>query len=200
MAGLMPASAKHDLELNNYNIMSNVLIIKTSPRLGGNSDALADEFARGAAEAGHMVETVSLTGKEVAFCRGCLACQKTHRCVIHDYADEVRQKMHDADVIVWATPVYYYSVSGQMKTMIDRSNPLYGSDCKFRDVYLLAAAAEDEATTVAGAVTALEGWISCFERSRLAGVVFAGGVNERGDIAGHASLLKAYEAGRAVGA
>lgn len=200
MAGLMPASAKHDLELNNYNIMSNVLIIKTSPRLGGNSDALADEFARGAAEAGHMVETVSLTGREVAFCRGCLACQKTHRCVIHDFADEVRQKMHDADVIVWATPVYYYSVSGQMKTMIDRSNPLYGSDYKFRDVYLLAAAAEDEATTVAGAVTALEGWISCFERSRLAGVVFAGGVNERGDIAGHASLLKAYEAGRAVGA
>lgn len=194
------AAAKHKLKLNNYNIMSNVLIIKTSPRLNGNSDALADEFARGAAEAGHMVETVSLVGREVAFCRGCLACQNTHGCVIHDYADEVRQKMHDADVIVWATPVYYYSVSGQMKTMIDRSNPLYGSDYKFRDVYLLAAAAEDEATTVNGAVTALEGWIACFERSRLAGVVFAGGVNERGDIAGHASLIKAYEAGRAVGA
>ena len=109
-------------ELNKYNIMSNVLIIKTSPRVGGNSDTLADEFARGAAEAGHTVETVSLAGKDVAFCRGCLACQKTRRCVIRDYADEVRQKMHDADVIVWATPVYYYSVSGQMKTMIDRSN------------------------------------------------------------------------------
>ena len=47
--------------------------------------------------------------------------------------------------------------------------------------------------------TALKGWVACFERSRLAGVVFAGGVNERGDIAGHPSLAKAYEAGRSVG-
>ena len=169
--------------------MSNILIIKTSPRTGGNSDALADEFARGAAEAGHNVETVSLARKAIGFCRGCLACQDTHRCVMRD----------DADVVVWATPVYYYSVSGQMKTMIDRSNPVYGTDYKFRDVYLLASAAEDELTTADGAVTALKGWVACFERSRLAGVVFAGGVNERGDIAGHPSLAKAYEAGRSVG-
>lgn len=83
--------------------------------------------------------------------------------------------------------------------MIDRSNPVYGTDYKFRDVYLLASAAEDEPTTADGAVTALKGWVACFERSRLAGVVFAGGVNERGDIAGHPSLAKAYEAGRSVG-
>lgn len=179
--------------------MSNILIIKTSPRTGGNSDALADEFARGAAEAGHHVETVSLARKAIGFCRGCLACQDTHCCVMHDDADAIGQQIHDADVVVWATPVYYYSVSGQMKTMIDRSNPVYGTDYKFRDVYLLASAAEDEPTTADGAVTALKGWVACFERSRLAGVVFAGGVNERGDIAGHPSLAKAYEAGRSVG-
>ena len=176
--------------------MSNILIIKTSPRRGGNSDALADKFAEGATEAGHNVETVSLAGKQIGFCRGCLACQKTGRCVIDDDANAIRQKMHDADTIVWATPVYYYSVSGQMKTMIDRSNPLYGSDYKFTDIYLLAAAAEDEPTTASGATTALQGWIDCFERARLAGVVFAGGVNERGDIAGHPALEKAREAGR----
>lgn len=127
--------------------MSNILIIKTSPRTGGNSDALADEFARGAAEAGHNVETVSLARKAIGFCRGCLACQDTHRCVMRDDADAIGQQIHDADVVVWATPVYYYSVSGQMKTMIDRSNPVYGTDYKFRDVYLLASAAEDEPTT-----------------------------------------------------
>ena len=171
--------------------MSNILIIKTSPRTGGNSDALADEFARGAAEAGHNVETVSLARKAIGFCHGCLACQDTHRCVMHDDADAIGQQIHDADVVVWATPVYYYSVSGQMKTMIDRSNPVYGTDYKFRDVYLLASAAEDEPTTADGAITALKGWV--------AGVVFAGGVNERGDIAGHPSLAKAYEAGLSVG-
>lgn len=119
--------------------------------------------------------------------------------MMRDDADAIGQQIHDADVVVWATPVYYYSVSGQMKTMIDRSNPVYGTDYKFRDVYLLASAAEDEPTTADGAVTALKGWVACFERSRLAGVVFAGGVNERGDIAGHPSLAKAYEAGRSVG-
>ena len=179
--------------------MSNILIIKTSPRADGNSDALADEFARGAAEAGHTVETVSLAGKTIGFCRGCLACQATGRCVIHDDADAIRQQIHDADVVVWATPVYYYSVCGQMKTMIDRSNPIFGTDYKFTDVYLLAAAAEMGEATVSGAVTALQGWVDCFERARLAGVVFAGGVTERGEIAGHDALRKAYEAGRAVG-
>jgi multimeric flavodoxin WrbA len=114
--------------------MKNVLIIKTSPRKGGNSDQLAEQFAKGAREAGHNVEEVSLADKEIRFCKGCLACVKTLRCVQKDDAVEICAKMLNADVIAWATPVYYYSISGQMKTMIDRGNPLYGDDYKFRDV------------------------------------------------------------------
>lgn len=175
--------------------MKKVLIISTSPRKGGNSDALAGEFARGAKEAGNEVEIVSLIGKKIEFCRGCLSCGKTQRCVINDDATEIREKMLRADVIVWATPVYYYSCSGQMKTMIDRANPLYSSDYQFRDVYLLAAAAEDEPHTVEGTVKATQGWVDCFEKAKLQGIVFAGGVNDRGDIAGHKALKEAYEMG-----
>ena len=94
-----------------------VLIISASPRKGGNSETLADEFARGAKEAGNIVEKISLYDKTIGFCKGCLACLKRGRCVIQDDAVEIASKMHEADVLVFATPVYYYSVSGQLKTM-----------------------------------------------------------------------------------
>lgn len=177
----------------------NVLIISTSLRRNSNSDRLAAEFAQGAEETGNKVEVVRLRDKDIAFCRGCLACQKTHRCVIGDDAIGICQKMHDADVIVWATPVYYYSVSGQMKTMIDRANPLYDTDYHFREAYLLASAAEDDETTVEGAVKTLQGWVDCFPQVQLKGVIFAGGVNDPGDIEGHPALVQARQAGRSVG-
>jgi multimeric flavodoxin WrbA len=178
--------------------MKNVLIIETSPRKGGNSDQLAEHFAQGAREAGNSVEVISLADKEINFCKGCLSCVKTLRCFMRDDADAIRAKMREADVIVWATPIYYYNVSGQMKTMIDRANPLYGDDYKFRDIYLLATAAETELETVDGARTTIQGWIDCFEKTTLKGEVFAGGVTMPNDIKGHAALCEAYEMGKTV--
>ncbi|MCI8360021.1 MAG: flavodoxin family protein [Clostridiales bacterium] len=175
-----------------------VLILSTSPRKGGNSDALADAFAKGASEAGCEAEKITLYDKTVGFCKGCLACQKTGRCAIHDDAAAVAQRMGRAEVIVFATPVYFYEMCGQMKTMLDRSNPLYASDYAFRDVYLLAAAADEEQSALDGAVKGLEGWISCFEKARLAGSLLAGGVDAAGAVQGHPALAKAYEMGKSV--
>ena len=173
-----------------------VFVISTSPRKGGNSDTLADAFVRGAREAGNDVEKVTLYDKAIGFCRGCLACQSTQRCVIHDDADSIARKMLTADVLVFATPIYYYGMCGQMKTMLDRANPLFPADYQFRDIYLLAAAAEEDEHTVDGAVTGLQGWIDCFEKAHLAGTVFAGGVTSVGEIQGHPALQKAYEMGK----
>lgn len=106
--------------------------------------------------------------------------------------------MLTADVIVFATPIYYYEMCGQMKTMLDRSNPLFSADYQFRDIYLLAAAAEEDEHTVDGAAAGLSGWIACFEKARLAGTVFAGGVTSVGEIQGHPVLKKAYEMGRSI--
>ena len=103
--------------------MKKVLIISSSLRRGSNSDALAEAFARGAAEAGNEVEQVSLKGKDLRFCMGCLACQKTQKCVIADDAPAIVEKMYAADAIAFATPIYYYELSGQLKTLLDRSNP-----------------------------------------------------------------------------
>ena len=173
-----------------------VLIISTSLRRGGNSEALADEFARGAREAGNKVEKIELYGKIIGFCKGCLACQNTQRCVIHDDANIIVQKMLAADAIVFATPIYYYEMCGQMKTLLDRANPLYTADYAFRDVYLLATAADKERSAMDGAIKGLKGWIACFEKAQLAGTVFGGGADAIGTIHGNPALKKAYEMGK----
>lgn len=175
-----------------------VLIVTASLRAGSNSDALAQAFARGAREAGHTVEVVSLKGKRLGFCQGCLACQRTQRCVMTDDGPALAEKIGQADVVAFATPVYYYGIAGQLKTLLDRCNPLYGSGYAFRQVYLLATAAEAEDTAVAGSVTALQGWVDCFEKATLAGTVFAGGVTGPGEIQGHPALEQACAAGRGI--
>ncbi|MDO4620952.1 MAG: flavodoxin family protein [Lachnospiraceae bacterium] len=175
-----------------------VLVISASPRKNSNSDLLAERFAEGARQAGHEVEKISLAGKTIGFCQGCFACQKTGRCVIRDDADSIEQKMEHADVLVFATPIYYYEMSGQLKTMLDRGNPLYTVDYQFRDVYMLTSAAEDEEGVDRRAVSGLEGWIECFPKARLAGKVFAGGVTAPGDAKGHAVLEQAYQMGQNI--
>ena len=175
-----------------------VLVLSTSPRKGGNSDALADAFVRGAQKAGNQVEKITLYDKTIGFFKGCLTCQNTQRCIVRDDADAITQKMLTADVIAFATPIYYYGMCGQMKTLLDRANPLFPAAYQFRDIYLLAAAAEADEHTVDGAVTGLQGWIDCFEKARLAGTVFAGGVTAVGEIQGHPALQQAYETGKTV--
>lgn len=172
-----------------------VLIISTSPRKGSNSELLATEFGKGAQEAGHQVEQISLINKDIQFCRGCFACQTAKRCVIRDDADQIEQKMVEADVLLFATPIYYNEMSGQMKTMLDRGNPMFTADYKFRDVYLMAAAAENEDRTWSRAAAGLEGWIECFPKAKLAGVVFGGGATEPGTVSKDA-LTKAYDMGK----
>ena len=175
-----------------------VLIISTSLREHSNSKTLAEAFAAGAASAGHEVELISLRDKQISFCRGCFACLRLGRCVIRDDAPAIVEKMHDADVIAFASPIYYYEMSGQMKTLLDRANSLFDSDYAFKEVYLLTAAAEKEEQVPERAVSGLEGWVACFPRASLAGTVFAGGLNDESEIAGHPALKKAHDMGAGI--
>jgi multimeric flavodoxin WrbA len=178
--------------------MKQVIVISTSLRKGSNSDMLADQFIEGARSAGNEVEKIPLMGKNIQFCKGCLACQKLGKCVINDDVNDIMAKVLEADVVAWATPIYYYEMSGQMKTLIDRMNAMYPKDYRFRDVYLLTTAAEDEENTPKRAESGLQGWIECFEKATLKAHLFCGGVNNPREIAGNSKLHEAYELGKQV--
>ena len=178
--------------------MKKVVVISTSLRPGSNSHMMAEQFAEGAKAAGHDVELVSLRGKEIKFCIGCLSCQNTGACVIKDDVPAIMESVLNADVVCWATPIYYYEMSGQMKTLIDRMNAMYPLEYKFRDIYLLTTAAEDEEETPKRAEAGLTGWIDCYPKSRLAGTLFCGGVNDAREIEGNSKLQEAFEMGKGV--
>ena len=173
-----------------------IIVISTSLRADSNSDALAKAFAEGAKEAGNEVEYVTLRGKKIAFCAGCLACQKAGHCVINDDAIEIERKVCEADAVVFATPIYYYEMSGQMKTLIDRMNALFSKNYHFREVYILTTAADSEEWVPDRAVSGLQGWIDCFENVEMKGSVFCGGVGGPGAIKGSAKLQEAYILGK----
>ncbi len=179
--------------------MSRILIISTSLRANSNSEYLAHECERGALESGNEVTFLSLKGKNIGYCIGCLACQQTGKCVLKDDAGEFCEQVKNADTLVFATPIYYYEMCGQMKTLLDRLNPLYPTDYRFRKVYMIATAAEDGDQTFEKAYNGLLGWVDCFERAKLCGLVTGGGIGDSGDAKAHADALRrAYELGRAL--
>ena len=179
--------------------MSKVLIISASLRARSNSEMLAEKVREGALEAGHEVSFVSLKGKTIKFCIGCLTCQKTQKCILKDDAIEIAEAVKESDTVVFVSPIYYYEMSGQLKTLLDRCNPLYTTDYKFRNVYMVTCAAEDEEYVPEKAVSGLQGWVDCFEKAELKGSLFCGGINDPGEAGQKAEELnEAYEFGKAL--
>lgn len=176
-----------------------VLILSTSLRKGSNSEWLAKKFMEGVKQTSHEVEFISLKNKNIKFCTGCLACQKKGKCIIKDDANEITEKIKNSDVIVWATPVYYYEMSGAMKTLIDRANSLYASDYKFKEVYLITTSTDGSKNVLNSVVHGVKGWISCFDNVKLKGCLDGGGLSEPNDAKENEKLLtKAFNMGKKV--
>ena len=176
-----------------------VLIISTSLRQNANSEILARETERGALDAGHEVEFVTLKDKEIKFCKGCLACQQLGKCVINDDANEITAKMKKAEVIVWATPVYYYEMSGQMKTLIDRANSLFATGKIFTEVYVITTSADSSKGVVQTVLNGVKGWVACFNGVELKGFLEAGGLDNPNDVNSRKDLLEqAYNMGKNI--
>ena len=191
-------SLERKIAQNKGYFMKKVVIITSSLRVNSNSDLLAESFKEGAVSAGNEVEVISLKGKKLAFCMGCFACQKLGRCVINDDANAIMEKICEADVVVWATPTYYYTMSGNMKTLIDRCNALFSKEYKFREVYLLTTATEDEEFTPKQVIGGVQGWVDCFEGVKFVDTLFVGGVTDPGEIKNNPGLKKAFEMGKNV--
>lgn len=98
-----------------------ITVLNGSPRANGNTATMAAEFAKGAAEAGHEVTTIHVGGKKVAGCLGCGYCF-THNgnCVQKDDMTEIWEALNQTDLVVFASPIYWWEVTAQMKSVIDR--------------------------------------------------------------------------------
>lgn len=176
-----------------------VLIISTSLRNNANSEILAHETERGAKDAEHKVEFISLKDKKLEFCKGCLACQKIGKCVINDDANEITEKMKNSDVIVWATPVYYYEMAGQMKTLIDRANSLFATGHNFHEVYLITTSAENRKGIAQTVINGLNGWMACLNNVKLSDYVEAGGLEDANEANTNKKFLEqAYNMGKNI--
>ena len=173
----------------------NVLILSSSPRRGGNSDRLCDRFAEGAREAGHDVEKIFLKDLRIGYCTGCGTCFEGRRpCPQHDDAAEVLDKMVAADVIVMATPVYFYTLSAQMKTLIDRACARY-LEMGGKEVYFIVPAAERSVPAMERTVECFRGFLDCLDEPKERGVVYGTGAWRVGEIEGMPAMKEAYEAG-----
>ena len=161
--------------------MKNVMIISASPRKNGNSDILCTNFKNGALAAGHNVEKIDLRDKNIGYCIGCYSCTKLGKCFQNDDMNELAKKLENADVIVLATPVYFYSMDAQLKTFIDRTVQNY---TKIRaDIYIMATAWDPNTVNLESTVEAVRGFSrDCLEECPEKGVIIAGGVSEKGDI------------------
>ena len=174
-----------------------VLILSGSPRKGGNSDLLCDEFMRGAREAGHEVEKIRVQEKKVACCIACYACEKTGVCAIKDDMAEIMQKMIDCDVMVLASPVYFYSIDAQLKAVIDRSVCRW-TEVKNKEMYYIMTAADEERTSMETTLACFRGYADCVEGAEEKGVIYGTGVYRAGEIKGTKAMQEAYEMGKKI--
>ncbi len=97
-----------------------IVVLEGSPNRKGSTSLLADSFRRGAEEAVHTVELIDTAHADVHPCTGCIHCGYEGPCAQKDDVEGIRKKILDADMMVFATPLYYYGMSAQLKTMIDR--------------------------------------------------------------------------------
>lgn len=175
-----------------------VLVLAGSPRKRGNSDLLCDQFLSGAQDAGHHVEKIYISDKQINYCTGCGTCfEKTGVCVQQDDMAEILEKMIAADVIVMVTPVYFYTMNGQMKTLIDRTCPGYISISN-KEMYFIMTAAVDNKDLLERTLEGFRGFTSCLSGAREKGVIYGTGAWHRGDIKGSPAMTQAYAMGKNV--
>lgn len=176
--------------------MKKILVLSASPRQGGNSDTLCDQLIKGAKEVGHETEKIDVHHQKIGFCMACYACKKTGQCVQKDDMDIILEKMVNSDVIVLSTPVYFYSMDGQLKTFIDRTLPRY-TEIKNKDFYFIAtAAAKKEA--MERTINSMRGFTDCCPGSKVKGIIYGAGAWQLGDIQGNQAMEEAYHLGRQI--
>jgi multimeric flavodoxin WrbA len=178
----------------------NVLIISSSPNKLGNSNLLCKEFEKGAIEANNSVETIFLRDKKIGYCVACQYCKRNGpvgECAIKDDMAEILEKMDKADVIVLATPTYFYGMTAQLKTVLDRTYANWMA-LSHKELYYIITCADDSNECIDKVIDGLNGWEICLEAPMRKGVIYGKGVGAPGEIKNKEIMQEAYEMGKGV--
>jgi multimeric flavodoxin WrbA len=174
----------------------NIVILSGSPRPNGNSEKLVTMFKEGAESVGKTVTVFRTAYMKFGGCMGCAHCvENKGSCVIQDGMTEALSAIQQADAVVWASPIYYFSVTGQLKLAIDRMFPL-ATGCSKR-MALLLTCADDESDTAAGALAMYHRTVTYYDWDN-AGIIIATNVWNVNDIDGHESLELARKLGQDI--
>ena len=174
-----------------------ILILSGSPRKGGNSDYLCDKFSEGAKDAGHDVEKIFVSEKNISYCRACYACRNSHKCIIQDDMAEILDKMINADVLVLASPVYFYSINAQIKTVLDRTFARW-TELKNKEFFYILTAGEDNRAIMERSAECFRGFADCFKGSIERGIIYGHGLYAPKDARNSKFATEAYELGKNV--
>lgn len=177
--------------------MKKVLILSGSPRKNGNSDNLCDEFARGANESGNEVKKVRVSDLNIGYCKACYYCRNhSGNCIIKDDMAELLESMITADVIVLASPVYFYSIDAQLKAVIDRTLARW-TEIKNTDFYYIVTCADPDKEATEATLACFRGFAACVTGAKEKGIIYGTGVYQKGEV-NNKQLHDAYNMGKNI--
>lgn len=177
--------------------MKKVVIITSSLREQSNSSMLAESFKEGAESSDHEVEVISLRQNRIAPCVGCNSCQIHGECFMKDKLNDILDKIIEADVLVFASPTYYYSISGTLKNFIDRTYAKF-TKIKNKDFYYIGSSTDTFKNGIDGCIETIKGFLACVDNVNLKGVIYGTGLTDVGDAKYSNVYKEAYEMGKNI--
>lgn len=180
--------------------MSKIVVLVGSMRKGGNTDLLAQAFIDGACNSNNDVELVSVADYKVNPCIGCNSCftRKDNTCFQNDDMRVIYEKLRTADIVVVASPVYFYGISAQLKAIIDRLHTPMRNEFHIKKLALLLVGAASLPNLFDAIKLQYQLVLDFFHLENI-GMVLVRGVKEKGDIEGNEALNEAYELGLSIG-
>ena len=176
----------------------NIVILSGSSRKGGNTDMLAAAFKEGAESVGKNVALFRVADMNIGGCTGCEHCfDEVGVCVQNDDMLEILDALRKADALVLASPVYYMTITAQLKLAVDRIYALLKEGKSIKRAALLMPCEDKDRDTAGGAVAMYERWLA-YEKWEDAGILIVTGVHKPGDIAGRPELEQAKAMGREI--
>lgn len=174
--------------------MKKVLILSSSPRKNGNSQKLCEAFQKGAEKSGHLVTLLRLAEKKIGYCQACDACMKNNGiCILKDDMAEILRSFQEADVLVLATPVYFYGICAQLKTFIDRTYPIW-QHLGEKEVYYIISAGLGE-DIIKRSIGDLDGFVEHLEKYQIKGRIYASHIMDAGEVCKTPWMDMAYQMG-----